>query len=440
MSGQSHRAKPDDFAAEALAFALRWWRDGVRGISLRDAGDALPMSHSHLGRMERCERPVPPELIPQLDRVYNADGRIEAFHVAITQLDRLRKGTLATNPPSRDEGDEMERRAAMQILAALGGGAVVPFDALETLRSGLDRALGNRSESSLEDWEQISSDYGHALVTQPSAQLVGLLAADVVELRATLPRIQSPVTRIGLQRVGSQLAAGMAMTLHNLSDLQSSWRWWRTARHAADASGDRDLSVWVRAREAGNSISFRPDTTVEALIEDAVRAAGRAPSVGLAQAFAVRAHLRARRGDDAGAYEALHDLAEVFARLPDGTVTDHASCWHWPESALRHTESGVYARLGDRSNAEVAIEQALALYPAERRVALAQIEIRRALCMVCDGDVSEGLDHATKIFDQLPTGYRTQYVMRDVNEVIDALPENAGALPAAQELRALTSA
>jgi len=73
-------ASPDDFAAEMMAYALRWWRESVARMSLRQAGMRIPLSHSYLSKLERNRRPLTADLVSQLDRAYRAEGKIAEFY------------------------------------------------------------------------------------------------------------------------------------------------------------------------------------------------------------------------------------------------------------------------------------------------------------------------------------------------------------------------
>jgi hypothetical protein len=378
-----------------------------------------------------------------------ANAYAEAFGMSRAALfgghDPYRDANTARSVGSvGDEWDEdMYRRAALQLLTALSAGAAVPAEALETVLAGMDRSLGERAGLGLPDWEETAWEYGRALGTAPAARLLAGLAADVVGLRQAIERAGSERLRTGLQRVGAQLSAGLAMTLHDLGDFRASRRSWQTARRAADASGDRDLRVYVRAREAHNARSGnRPGAVVVTLTDEAVGLAGGSPSAGLAQAFANRAYLSADQGDATGARAALRNLAEVFEGLPAGPATDPAShVWSWSEARHRHAEAATYAAIGDTSNAGPVIDRTVSLLPPERRAARAQIELWRAVCLVRTGQVGDGLGHALVVLDELPAAHRATAVMRQAGRVLHALPDDAArALPAARELRALTAA
>jgi hypothetical protein len=373
-----------------------------------------------------------------LAAVYDIDEAELFPHVAVVS----RKPAGSVKKTGTVEGwDDMERRALLRLLTALGAGAAVPFDAMETLRSGLNSQL-DKLDMSVDEWERTAWEYGHALVTRPPAQLVAELAVDVTQVRRALAGTHAPATVTGLQRTSAQLAASTAMSLHDMGDLRSAWRWWATARHAADASGDRDLAVWMRAREAHNSRygMIRLPQIVTALNDEAVTLAAGRPSAGLATALSTRAILAAQSGDHSSAITALQELETLYEQLPASVTDDALTQWGWSEPNLRQVEGGTYARLGNTIKARAALDRATALWPPDRHGAWTQIKLRQSLCDVSDGDVTHGLDTAVTTLTALPPEQRPTFIDFAARDVLAALPEGkARQLPAAQELRALTS-
>lgn len=337
-----------------------------------------------------------------------------------------------------DWDDDMYRRAAMRLISALSAGATLPLGALETVLAGLDRTFGLRSELSVEDWDEVAWEYGHALVTVPSTQVAADLAVDLMEIRHALDNARSPRVRADLRRVTARLSAALAMALGDIQEHRGQRRAWRTARHAADASGDLDLRVWVRAREAHNArAANRPPQVAVTLTDDAIGLAAGRPSVGLAQAFANRAVSLGRLGDGTGARAALRELNQVFGALPGSMV--RTPLWGWRECNLRNTEAWTYAYLGDPAGAGPAVDRALALRIADERYNQANDRFARAMYLVRGRQVADGLDHALDILAQAAPRHRPG-LLRLIRRLLDALPdEKARALPAARELRALAA-
>jgi hypothetical protein len=276
-------------------------------------------------------------------------------------------------------------------------------------------------------------------VTSRPDRLIADIAADLTEVRRLLQRAPSPSVRADLLRVSAQMSALMADSWHSTGEFGAAWRWWRTARRAADASGDCELRVWVRARESFNTLhSDRPASRALALADEARDIADRSPSLGLVEAHKNRAYVLARRGDRPGARQAIGEMRETYQKLPARTTADGASMWGWPERIIHLAESYTYATLGTPEAAS-ATERALAAYPTTWRTDVTKLKLLQAMTLIRDGDVGGGLRHAVTIINALPEVSRRTSVKRVGGEVLAALPGKAHALPTARELRALTN-
>jgi transcriptional regulator with XRE-family HTH domain len=448
MGGQSEASGQGPWAA--FGAVLRMWRDR-RGMSLRQLAEQVRWDHSVIGKWEQGRNPPSPDAIKALEDALDTGGelaevalRAQAMEVERlrAEIRRLRGRTLPAKPLNSEDDDQMERRAAMQILAALGTSAVVPPSAIQTILAGVNRAIGDRDDFGLDEWEQTVWEYGFRTNSGPLGALIGELTADIVEIKRLLDSGPPPSVRTGLLRVVAGLNQILAGELTHMQARSESRQAHATARRAADASGDRDLRVAVRAGQAWNAFASgeHPQIVLRRL-DDAVRIAGGAPSAGLANAQAARAFVLASQAgagnrDGDAALAVLHDLRAVFERLPGTATEDDLSIWGFSERALRFSEAHTFALAGRRREADRAIERALALYPPELVHGLANLRLIQAYNLIGDHDISQGLDHAMTSLQGLPiTPARRQMTM----QVIDGLPEKARTLPAAQELRALTA-
>jgi hypothetical protein len=275
---------------------MRHYRETELKVGLRKAATDLYIDFSVLGRWERGERTPPPETIPRLDDAYRAGGVLSALYGVAKRLDaaaesdRLRKGTFKGNPPSRDGDDAMERRAAVRLLAALGVGTAVPVSTIDTILSDVNRSIGDRDELHLDDWERIVQEYGFRTNAGPLGVLIKDLTADITEIKHALDRKPSESSRASLLRIIASLSQVLACELMHTQAWSEARRAHRTARWAADASGDRALRVSIRAGEAWNAFSMgQSPETVVSMTDDAISIAGDSPSSGLANAHSVRA-------------------------------------------------------------------------------------------------------------------------------------------------------
>ena len=344
------------------------------------------------------------------------------------------------SPVGPAEEDDVERRALLRVLAALGVGGTIPIDALERLRGGMETSIALHGDLSAADWERIAWEYGHTVFIQSAEEVVADLAVDIHETHQLVKRTKAPLVRASLMRVSAQLCALMADELHSMGLFSPAWRWWRTARNAADQSGDRDLRVWVRAREAINAFnSVRPAQSVVALADEAIHIADGHASSGLAEAHKNRAYGLMKQGDEPGALAALTDMRRAFAELPESVTADEDSLWGWPEGILHMADSWVYTSF--RAPAAAAAQEAcLSLYPPHRRTGVTTAKLFQAVTLIHDRDIDGGLAHALASIEKLPDdSYRRRpMILRVVGQVLDALPDDrVSTLPAARELRAI---
>lgn len=328
----------------------------------------------------------------------------------------------------------MERRAAVQFLASLGAGVIMPPDALEAIFAGIERAAGAHDHVDLDDWEQTVQQYGHMITRRPVGELVDDLTSDILAVGRLLNRGNTPLAQAGLLRVGAGLSALLAIEFGDLDDQRAARLAWRAARRAADASGDRDLSVWVCAREAGDARYVESRSQIAADLADrAVQIAGTAPSYGLMRAHTVRAWLAAKQGDHSTARAALRAFLQTYEKLPEGRPYDDPAAFGLAEAYVRSQEALVYTMIGD-AQATAAIERAFAVFPSEAS-GMAILNLTQAANLVRTGEIDEGVNHALTTLQALPVV--TPRGRLFAGSIIRILPDKARELPATQELRAL---
>ncbi|QXJ21632.1 XRE family transcriptional regulator [Actinomadura graeca] len=328
----------------------------------------------------------------------------------------------------------MKRRAALQFVTALGAGVAVLPGVLDKVRFSadkhFDRAVG------LDDWEQAVHEYGQRVMGRPAGSLLNDLATDVIAVGRRLDRPHAPLERAGLLRTSAGLSGLMAIELGDIGDTRAARVSWSIARRAADASGDKVLRVWVRGRAAQDAYwGQRSDQIVSDLTDEAIGIAGGKPSAGLARAYAARAYLAAGQGNRNEALASIEKTKETFERLTQGT--DGPTVLTYRESQLRWAESYVFTRLGD-DRGMTALTRALDLFPPDARGAVANLNLMRAAALVKARDVDAGLHHAVTTAQKLSesTTVRTRLL---TGQILRALPDQVRGLPAAHDLRALTS-
>ncbi len=443
MAEQTGTIGPDPWAA--FGAVLRMWRER-RGLSLRGLAERIRWDHSVIGKWEQGRNAPSADAVTALESALETGGELTeaALRAQAMELERLRgeirrlrSRTLPARTESTGDDDDMERRAAMQILAGLGTTAVVPPSVIQAILTQVNRAIGDRDGYGLDEWERTIWEYSYRGTTGPLGATIQGLAADIVEVGRLLDRSTDPLARAGLLRVSSQLSALLAGELDDVGSHHAAWQAWRTARRAADASGDRDLAVWIRAREATAAYFLgKPVEVVTRLVDEAIGFAKGAPSAGLAKAYEIRAFALGSQGDARGAHAALRGLFEVFDRLPHAVTTNrHLIGFSFTEDHVRWDAAYVSALVDDRRRASQALDAALTIYPPELVHGVANLQYMQSLSLVRDGDVEEGLNHALASAQGLPVNAARRHI---AGQILKALPEKARTLPAAQQLRAIT--
>ncbi|MEU8803016.1 XRE family transcriptional regulator [Spirillospora sp. NPDC048819] len=343
-------------------------------------------------------------------------------------------GTVDPSPIPDDGDDDVKRRAALQLLAALGAGTAVPPGTLEEILSSIDRATGQTAD--LAEWERAVHEYGQKIMVRPTGALIGDLTADIIAVGQLLEQVRAPQEQAGLLRVSAGLSGLLAIELGDAGEERSARITWVAARRAADASGDRDLQVWTRGRAAQDAFwARRPCQVVDALTDEAIAIAGGVPSAGLARAHVARAYVAADRGDKGQARASLDNVKGTLDYLPHRT---EQTVLEFRESQMRWAESYVFSQLGDNQVDET-LAQATALYPRTAQGPIMNLNVMRAMALVKAREINAGLQSAVATLHNRPEAV-TAGTRHLAGQMLSALPDQARALPAARELRVLTSA
>ncbi|MFC9976174.1 hypothetical protein ACFVH6_35300 [Spirillospora sp. NPDC127200] len=339
------------------------------------------------------------------------------------------------DPPAVDV--DQQRRRLLSCLGALGVEAAMHTEPLEPIREALLAALpGNRSGRMVRDWEETAFEYGHAFLTTPPGELLPDLATDLVGLQQELQRTSAEHQRRLCVPAG-KLTALMAMTVSTLGQPRQARNWWKTARHTADASGDRDLRVWVRGYEAMSALyAGRPHVTVLRLADEAIVIAGDTPGAAALEAMASRAQVLALAGQGLEAEATINAMGDRFASLSGSDPEDRLSTTAWPETALHHTAAFAFSHSGNIARAEAAQERAMALYPAGMRRQRAQVALLRAVTLIQRGEISAAVALAGDTVGSLEAEQRTTTIRRGARMVLDAIPDAELSRPVVQDYRA----
>ncbi|MEU8798895.1 hypothetical protein [Spirillospora sp. NPDC048819] len=310
------------------------------------------------------------------------------------------------------EDDDVKRRALLGLLATTAVAAPLGRDA-ERLRAALTGTLTTEAtEHDADAWERVAHDYANEIDQLPPTVILPDLLSDITELDLLLSRANSPI-KARLVNTAAYLAALTAYELTNLGDPRGARRWWRTAAHAADESGDNVTASHIRGKEAVLSLyTGRSELSTLDAAEETIAVSHGRHSVGIANAYSAKAQAYAQLGRHDEAEQALTELKRVFEHLPAKATKDKTTMWGWSEQRLHHVASYVHTHSGDIERAQQAQDDAIALYPAKSFLARAQIELHRAGGLIRTGDADTGARHAIRVLEGLPSTHRADAMIR----------------------------
>ncbi|GII85650.1 hypothetical protein Ssi03_36400 [Sphaerisporangium siamense] len=403
-------------------------------------------SASMIGQLERGESlPESGQRVQALDDALRADGQLKTVwplvqrlgHCSIDDLAattiRIIAGYRENGSGSLPEGDDMERRHLFQ-LAGLGLLAQGPlFGAGEPVRHMLERVLNTAESYTAADWELACFEHMHAIQTLPPSTVRDDLVLDMAAVQQTLTR--SRADQVGdLQRVAAWLAVLHSNVLTRLGEHGAARRWWRTARQAADASGDKDMQAWVRGYEAVFGLySPRRTEVILALARNAQSLNGVRVTPGLMKAVGAEAQALAVMGRQQEAVDRLHhlhELAEHYSVRED---------YGWTEDSTWFTSSWVHSYGGATEMAREARDRVRSCSPGYQNAA--NIRLHEAISVGSSGGYNEALQLAAQVMSDLEPAYRTHMIAHTAHRVLDTIPlDKRRELPALGDYREAISA
>jgi tetratricopeptide (TPR) repeat protein len=265
---------------------------------------------------------------------------------------------------------------------------------------------------------------GEHMRVYPSATpqvMLSSLAADCREVQVLSLRRQPAVVQARLSGVAAVLATMCADALMRLGDVAEARRWYGTAIHAADDSGESRIRVLVRAQAAMLPYYFGDPAQTVALADAALAVTSIASSAA-ALAAAGRARALARNGATEQARSGIEQARRLFDQAGD---EDTDVAFRFPAKRLLFYLSGAYTWLGDTGEAYRVQDEALRLYGAAPAVPIdvALIALDRSMCLAQDRRTTEAVVTARDAVTDLPETQRTEIVLTRATDVASAIPE-----------------
>jgi tetratricopeptide (TPR) repeat protein len=341
-----------------------------------------------------------------------------------------------------EEEETVLRRTLLQILA----GAGVALDgqilgAVDGVRRKMDDTLVNASVSPtmLDQWEETALGYGKQYTSTPPLRLLCDVLLDFSEVRRMCDQRQPIELQERLCRLAAQLSGLAGALMINLGDHRLSRSFFRTARTAADETGDRGLRSWVSVREALVPMYYGDPRESLHLARRAQDLAGRTPSAAAAMAPIVEARalgmlVKRGRGDAAGsAKRAIARGQAVFSQLGKDHVADTA--FGYTERQLAFHIGDTYTNMGDYTHAEDSLRRALTLYPPNSELDRTLIWLDRATCRLQKGEPEAALDTARETVQALSAGQLSDIILQRARQLVGAAVAQYGEISAAKEFR-----
>jgi tetratricopeptide (TPR) repeat protein len=339
------------------------------------------------------------------------------------EADAEAEPTVPLPRANRDE-DSDELRAMLIRQMAEPGSPRSQVDsrflgAVDRIRSRVDEALlsGTVSAALLDRWEQGALSYGRQYMTVPPLRLLCDVLLDLAEVRRMWAERQPLYVSERLCRLASQLAGIAGIAMLDLGDHRLARSLFRTARTAADETGDRQLRAWVAVRESLVPLYFGDPREAADLAAAAADLAGRHSCAAAVMAPVVRARAQARLitpGQSRGraalerARASLDHALDALADLPADQRADTAL--GYTERQLHFHAGDILVTLGDWQAAHRAFGRANELYPSTEVLDRALVAFGQARCLLAADEPDQALALGRDVLTGLPAEHRTAVI------------------------------
>ena len=352
--------------------------------------------------------------------------------------------TVADSGPEDD--DDVVRWMLLRLIAdptvAVDGQF---FGAVDRIRRRMDDALvgGTVSAIMLDEWEEATVGYGRQYMTVPPLRLLCDVLLDFGDVRRMSERRQSLEFSERLCRLAGRLAGLIGMIMINVGDQRLARSFFRTARTAADETGDRHLRAWVAVREALVPLYYADPAEASALARAGAGLAGRNPCAAGVMAPVLEARAvawaAARREDTSSgpalrqARSLLASAHEALARLPAAERGDTA--FGYTQRQLLFHEGDTLVMLGDHQRAEQAFTSSLGLYAPGEILDRSLIGLGLARCRLEADEPTEALRLSLETLLAVSPEYRSEIMMRAARSLADTVAVRHGEQRAVREYR-----
>jgi transcriptional regulator with XRE-family HTH domain len=345
-----------------------------------------------------------------------------------------------------EDDDDVIRRALLRMMAHAAVGVDGQFlGAVDRVRRRMDEALvrGTVSASMLDQWEQTTTSYAQQYSTVPPLRLLCDVLLDFGDVRRMCERRQPLESSGRLCRVAGQLAALAGMIMIDVGDQRLARGFFRTARAAADETGERHLRAWVLVREALVPLYYGDPREACSMARAGTGLAGHTPSAAGAMGPMLEARAVARgalRQHDAVKKQALRRVQtlicrahEAQSRLPAAESGDTA--FGYTERQLLFHEGDTLVTAGDHEGAEKAFTRALDMYSHDEILDRSLVGLGLARCRLEADQPEEALRLSQQTVLGVPREHRSEIMVRAARSLGDSVAGRHGDLHAVREYR-----
>ena len=346
------------------------------------------------------------------------------------------------------DDDDVLRRALLQLIAGAPVGLDSQFfGAVDRVRRRMDDALfrGSVSATMLDQWEETAAGYGTQYMTVPPLRLLCDVLLDFGDVRRMCEQRQPIEFAERLCRLAAQLASLTGMTMIDIGDQRMARSFFRTARTAADETGDRALRAWVAVREALIPLYYGDPREAISLARTGADLAGRSQCVAgvmapVAEARALgRLAAQGKSGVLTRARASLDRAEDGLDALPAGQRADTA--FGYTERQFLFHKGDALVSLGDHAGAEAAFGQSLRLYSPTEFLDRSLVMLGQARCKLEADEPEEALRVSRSTLLDLPREHRAEIVVHAARALGETVAARHGNVPAVREYReALLSA
>jgi tetratricopeptide (TPR) repeat protein len=304
------------------------------------------------------------------------------------------------------------------------------FGAVDDVRRHLDGALMRSGVAAtvLDQWEEAAAGYGRQYMTVGPLRLLCDVLLDLGEVRRMCEQRQSIEAQERLCRLAAQFAALAGMTMIDIGDHRLARSFFRTARTAADETGDRALRAWVVAREGLVPLYYGDAREALRLARISQDLAGRTPCAAGAMAPMIEARALAKAGSGRSsraelAQRAINRAHAAFAQLSDDQRADTA--FGYTQRQLLFHEGEALAGLG-AAEAHRVLTEALQAYPSSELLDRSLISFDMAMFRLDQGEVDEAERIGAEAIKELPADHRPEIVLNRARDLCAAIAKTGG--------------